>query len=238
LTNCRPPVENWKSAKLLTNNRRVLSVDAATKKAVVTTHPDSSISAKGIFMRNNLVSRVVRSGLAVVAVCLIGWAVPGVCHAASVEQEIEKMTVELNKTLPKQMDEITRLDRVVPGPGRSYAYHYTLSMSLTDAQKQLLQDTVRKQVLATAEMQPMLDAGVTIWYKYFDAAGKSVLEFSVNKPGVPAGGGGTSKKNIEDDIAYKVGFVIGIFIVIAVPIMIVLGIAAAIYFGMRRGRRK
>ena len=38
----------------------------------------------------------------------------------SVERRIEKFASDTNKTLPMQLDEVTRWDRVEPGPGKAY----------------------------------------------------------------------------------------------------------------------
>jgi hypothetical protein len=99
----------------------------------------------------------------------------------SVEQQIEKMAAELNKTLPKQVDPVTRWDRVEPGPGKAFAYVYTITGELSPQQKTALQSEVRRRALAAPEMRPFFDAGVTVWYKYRDSKGASALEFSVKR---------------------------------------------------------
>lgn len=91
------------------------------------------------------------------------------------------MADEMNKSLPKQIDPVTRLDRVEAGPGKQYSYIYTLSMNLTDQQKQAIQSTTTAKALTTPEMQSIFAAGVTIWYKYYDAKGTKLLEFPVKK---------------------------------------------------------
>ncbi len=99
----------------------------------------------------------------------------------SVESKIEKLAREMNQKLPQQIDEVTRLDRVDAGPGKSYAYNYTVSIELSDAEKRQIQENITREVLAKAEMKPIFDAGVTVWYRYFDAKGAKVLEFSVRR---------------------------------------------------------
>ncbi|HEX3725449.1 MAG TPA: hypothetical protein VHV08_04375 [Pirellulales bacterium] len=42
------------------------------------------------------------------------------------------------------------------------------------------QDTIRR-ALAAPDMQTTYSDGVTVWYKYYDPAGKIVLEFPVTK---------------------------------------------------------
>ncbi len=99
----------------------------------------------------------------------------------SVERQVQQMADEMNKSLPKQIDPVTRLDRVEAGPGKQYSYIYTLSMNLTDQQKQAIQSTTTAKALTTPEMQSIFAAGVTIWYKYYDAKGTKLLEFPVKK---------------------------------------------------------
>jgi len=99
----------------------------------------------------------------------------------SVERELETMAAELSKRLPMQVDPVTRWDRVEVGPGKSYAYIYTLSQDLTPAEKTALQQRVTSQALASQEMKPIFQAGVTVWYRYYDKAGNKVQEFSVQR---------------------------------------------------------
>lgn len=99
----------------------------------------------------------------------------------STESQIQKMAAELNKQLPKQLDPITRWDRVEAGPGKSYAYIYTISTDLDEDQKRQVQENTTRAALNTPEMKKILDAGVVVVYKYHDASGNKVLEFSVKR---------------------------------------------------------
>jgi hypothetical protein len=99
----------------------------------------------------------------------------------SIEKQIQKFADETNKTLPKQVDAITRWDRVEPGPGKSYSYVYTLSKQPTEQEKQTMTERVTRQALATPDLQATFAAGVTVWYKYYDQSGRKLLEFSVKK---------------------------------------------------------
>ena len=100
----------------------------------------------------------------------------------TVEKKIEKMVVELNKQLPMQVDEVTRWDRAEAGPGKSYSNIYTLSLDqLSKEQEQMLKEGVTHKLLALPETKAVLDQGVTIWFKYYDASGKLLLEFPVSQ---------------------------------------------------------
>jgi hypothetical protein len=117
-------------------------------------------------------------GLLVVLIFLNGgWPFAG----ASVERQLENMAKDLNAGLPKQTDAVTRWDRVEAGPGKSCAYIYTVSINLTDSQKEEIKKSVTAKLRAAPDTKAFLDTGVTVWFKYYDAAGKSVLEFPVAK---------------------------------------------------------
>jgi hypothetical protein len=99
----------------------------------------------------------------------------------SVESKIDAMVTDLNKRLPMQVDPVTRWDRVEREQGKSFSYIYTVTTPLTDEQKRDLRSGVSQRALAAPEMKPIFDAGVTVWYKYYDPGGKKVLEFSVKR---------------------------------------------------------
>jgi Zn-dependent protease len=100
---------------------------------------------------------------------------------SSVQRWIENFASEANKHLPRQIDKVTRCDRVVPGPGKAFSYIYTLSRELTEEHKRALRENTTRRALAAPSMQAMFDAGITVRYKYYDSAGKEVFEFPVRK---------------------------------------------------------
>jgi hypothetical protein len=87
----------------------------------------------------------------------------------------------MNRQLPKQIDAFTRWDRVEAGPGKSYSYMYTIGKTLSESEKRGLQAQITSRALATPEMKPIFDDGVTVWYKYHDGAGQQQLAFSVKR---------------------------------------------------------
>jgi hypothetical protein len=131
---------------------------------------------------SNSNSTVVRGVIGVVVGVAVFVLVSQAFHSGrSVEDQIKQMAAETNKGLPKQIDALTRWDRVEAGPGKAYSYIYTVSKNLTDSEKQRLKQDVTGKALALPELQPTFSAGVTVWYKYYDTSGKSMLEFSVAK---------------------------------------------------------
>jgi hypothetical protein len=118
---------------------------------------------------------------AAIAFLVVSGVIPSPFGSNSVESRIEKFASETNKGLPIQIDQVTRWDRVEPGPGKAYSYIYTLSRNLTEAEKSAMIDNTTRKALAASDMQATFAAGVTVWYKYYDASGKEIFEFSVKK---------------------------------------------------------
>jgi len=158
------------------------------------------------------------------ALVLLGFSVSVVVRGATVEEELQKMADEINAHLPQEIDETTRLDRIVAGPGKMYAYHYTIRTQLDDEQKQQLREVVAQQALATKEMRPIFNAGVTVWYKYFDSQGRSIVEFPVS---------GTIAQTPAEK-GRRIGFVFGV-LVGGLVAGFVCG-AGPLYLASRRGR--
>jgi hypothetical protein len=129
---------------------------------------------------NQKVGGIVGGIIGLVVVLVVfngGWPFGG----ASVERQLENMAKGLNPGLPKQTDAVTRWDRVEAGPGKSCAYIYTVSINLTDSQKEEIKKSVTAKMKADPATRAFFDAGVTVWFKYYNAAGKSMLEFPVTK---------------------------------------------------------
>ncbi|MGO9337830.1 MAG: hypothetical protein ACLPY1_10015, partial [Terracidiphilus sp.] len=101
--------------------------------------------------------------------------------ADSIETQLETLAANVNHQLPKQVDEVTRWDRVEAGPGKTFSYIYTLRVNVTEAQKRAVKDAVTGKTLANPQLQLALGEGVIFWHKYFDSSGKKVFEFPVSK---------------------------------------------------------
>ena len=101
--------------------------------------------------------------------------------ADSIETQLETLAANVNHQLPKQVDEVTRWDRVEAGPGKKFSYIYTVRINPTEVQKRAVKDAVTGKTLANPQLQLALSEGVIFWHKYFDASGKKVFEFPVSK---------------------------------------------------------
>lgn len=99
----------------------------------------------------------------------------------SIELKIEQLARDFNKRLPKWIDDVTRLDRVDAGPGKTISYIYTVTRDLPEEQKQAFREDTTRRALAAPDMQAIYSAGITVWQKYYDTSGKLVLQFPVKK---------------------------------------------------------
>ena len=97
----------------------------------------------------------------------------------SIERQIETFASDTNRRLPMQVDEVTRWDRVEAGPGKAYSCIYTVSKPLTEEEKRAVRENTTRRALEAPDMQATFEAGVTVWYRYYDTSGTKVLEFAV-----------------------------------------------------------
>ena len=97
----------------------------------------------------------------------------------SVESQLARLAAEQNKGLPRQIDDVTRWDRVESGPGKTITYHYTISAALSDDAKRVLQENTTRSTLANPEAKVYLEAGVTIRFKNHDTNGTVIQEFAI-----------------------------------------------------------
>jgi hypothetical protein len=101
--------------------------------------------------------------------------------SGSIESQMKKVEKKLNRDLPEQIDHLTRLDRVKAGPGKNFSYIYTVDKSVSRTDLRNLKPEVKRLVFANKETRRILDAGVTLWYKYSDKSGKKLYEFSIKR---------------------------------------------------------
>ena len=71
--------------------------------------------------------------------------------------------------------------RFEAGPGKAYSYIYTVSKPLTEEEKRAARENTTRRALEAPDMQATFEAGVTVWYRYYDTSGTKVLEFAVKK---------------------------------------------------------
>jgi hypothetical protein len=89
----------------------------------------------------------------------------------------------INKKGPHMVDEITRLDSALPRY-RGITYFFTLMSKDTELvvkNKELLQRQVTSAVLVNPESKENIALGLVMTYCYRDLAGKTLIEFDVDK---------------------------------------------------------
>lgn len=103
----------------------------------------------------------------------------------SYEQVLAKISREMNATLPRQVDEQTRIDTTISGPGRRLTYVYTfLGVSAEDIDWNALTATLRPSIVngykTSPDMAELRAKGVELRYRYRDMAGKHIGEITVS----------------------------------------------------------
>lgn len=101
-----------------------------------------------------------------------------------VESELKEATVTINRKLPMDLDELTRLDSTSYIGKTRIMYYYTLVTSL---KSQVQIDTVNKyvrpgiisNVIENPEMKFYRDNDITLEYIYFDRDGEKVHTITV-----------------------------------------------------------
>lgn len=96
------------------------------------------------------------------------------CAATSTApQWLQSVSAEVNQTLPKQVDQVTRLDRTLAGPGKNFSYRYTL---LTDARIDfaVLDRNLTRAVCRGNRLKALFDRGVTVHWLYLNRAGEQL----------------------------------------------------------------
>jgi len=99
----------------------------------------------------------------------------------AIEHQISQRAQELNRQLPKQIDESLRCERVEVGPGRRFSYVYTVTKPLTNQQKQSMQEAAKRRALTDQAMRTMLAMNVTIRYVFYDTSGRTLFEYTVER---------------------------------------------------------
>ena len=102
----------------------------------------------------------------------------------AVEQRLQDVSNQLNKSLPRTLDEHTRQDTTAAGPGRRLTNIYTLTKitpgSLKgDDLKKMIQPSIVAGYCTDPSMIYYRKNDVTVSYAYRDASGAFVTRFDV-----------------------------------------------------------
>lgn len=103
----------------------------------------------------------------------------------AIEQRLQNVSNQLNKSLPRTLDEHTRQDTTAAGPGRRLTNFYTLTKIVPgsikgDALRKMIQPTIVAGFCTDPMMIYYRSNDVTITYAYRDASGTFVTRFDVS----------------------------------------------------------
>lgn len=96
--------------------------------------------------------------------------------------KLAELEVVLNKGLPTQVDEVTRLDRVTAGV-QTFRYEYTLLQEPTAEFGRLMEQHLLAVACVEPDLKPFFAGGVTVIYSYRTMAGKRVAEIPLTPGG-------------------------------------------------------
>lgn len=112
-------------------------------------------------------------------------------HATApiLRQELTQAANGVNASVPRMIDNITRLDGARAGPGPLFTYEYTLTNmrvsplapSALAMLRRRLSAHVRRAVCRGNALQPMLLLGVTVRFDYHDRDGRELAMASVSR---------------------------------------------------------
>jgi len=101
-----------------------------------------------------------------------------------VETELKRISEQMNKTLPKKLDQYTTLASTKAGPGRRLAYYYTIYNLPKKNMNQAFIESKMKAKLANnyktnPSMAGLRSRKVILTYVYKDKSGKQAAKFDI-----------------------------------------------------------
>jgi hypothetical protein len=105
-------------------------------------------------------------------------------NAASVSSALASVAKTINASSPVMLDQETRLDTAVAGPGSRLTYVYTLvNRAKKDLNISQVRQNLRSQTLANYKTHPSMrelrENNVELRYRYKDRRGEVLFEFSI-----------------------------------------------------------
>lgn len=102
----------------------------------------------------------------------------------SVEEGFLEAEQFINARAPIKIDDQTRLDKALAGPGDLMTYFYSLTtVTIEEVEPETILDNIKPKLLANlcsnADMQPVLQAGAKLVYVYSDKTGEEVGRIDV-----------------------------------------------------------
>jgi hypothetical protein len=120
-----------------------------------------------------------RIGGIIVAV-VVAVAVRGV-FSPSINQQIINECEKINKECPKMTDEVTRLDKCVPGNMQITLEYTLIKVELDQDQLNSLETIISGNVKSDKDLKPMIDKGIKLTFCFHDEKGAVLKQFDVTK---------------------------------------------------------
>ena len=102
---------------------------------------------------------------------------------SNVNSELQRVSVEINKTTPKLLDEYTRLDSTTVERDRTIAFNLTIinfaGKDLPPQAATLLRNRNLAEYRSNPRMKAVRDAGITVRFRYHSQFGVPLMEFTV-----------------------------------------------------------
>jgi hypothetical protein len=102
----------------------------------------------------------------------------------SIDQQMQAAANDVNKVCPVMVDQETRLDNAIAGPGKLFTYNYTLiNFSIdeidTDIFSANIRTTMKNNIRTNPEMRVFRDNKITVAYAYKDKAGNFIHKVEI-----------------------------------------------------------
>lgn len=105
----------------------------------------------------------------------------------SIDEALRKVSAQMNRKVPMNVDKATRLDKVSSEPGHQLIYHYTLLETSSNDIKSAeftsqINPSLTQRVCGSSEMQVFLQNGVTLTFLYRGNDGKPLGGAKIGTP--------------------------------------------------------
>jgi hypothetical protein len=105
-------------------------------------------------------------------------------RATAFDRALAETSSQMNGKLPMKVDQYTRLDSTMPGPGKRLTYMYTLLSFPPGVAPAEFASALRPSIVNSCKTSPQFatfrEQGVELHYVYRDTAGKHVGEIIVS----------------------------------------------------------
>ena len=101
------------------------------------------------------------------------------------DEQLMKISSEINKSCPFMVDQDTRLDNTMGGPGKSITYNYTLVNYLeedinSDELRKFITPQLINNIKINDDMKTFRENEVSLKYNYKDKVGKPILSVTIS----------------------------------------------------------